>query len=191
MPTEIIDTLVDRLTGVRRNANGFVARCPAHHDRRPSLYIHKGVKGWLLNCKAGCTVSSVMGELGLRVSDLFYETGNSDFNVAGLNATAGMNNLIRATRPPPMDWRLTRFDDVAWSVWPSDERGYALACIEHHVVVGRPFDDAMKSWHYLKDTWLRVWIGEAWEAATEPKRNWREVTEWMANQMRRTVWTQR
>jgi hypothetical protein len=42
--------------GGRRGGQGWVARCPAHHDRLPSLSIADGVDdGLLLRCFAGCS----------------------------------------------------------------------------------------------------------------------------------------
>ena len=39
----------------KKSGDGFVARCPAHDDRNPSLSIAEGDDGkTLLNCHAGC-----------------------------------------------------------------------------------------------------------------------------------------
>jgi len=50
-----IQRLFSHLAGVRRNGHGWVARCPAHDDREPSLSLDEGDDGRaLVHCHAGC-----------------------------------------------------------------------------------------------------------------------------------------
>jgi hypothetical protein len=69
----IAEALLSRLDGVRKSGAGrWVARCPAHEDRSPSLSIGEGTDGRLLmRCFAGCEVAEVVGAIGLDLSDLF------------------------------------------------------------------------------------------------------------------------
>lgn len=67
------DELLARLDGVRRTARGWVSRCPAHDDRRPSLTITAGERAWLVHCWAGCTLDAICAALDLPVSALFYD----------------------------------------------------------------------------------------------------------------------
>jgi hypothetical protein len=67
------EDLIARLDAVRTTGpDRWIARCPAHLDRHPSLAI-RGLKDGrtLLHCFAGCPVDSVVSALGLRLSDLF------------------------------------------------------------------------------------------------------------------------
>jgi hypothetical protein len=67
-----IDEFVSRLDRARKQAGGWVARCPAHEDRIPSLSVGEGADGRVLvHCFAGCTVDAVVAALGLTVVDLF------------------------------------------------------------------------------------------------------------------------
>lgn len=68
-----IDTILTRLDGVRQAARGWVARCPAHDDRSPSLALDVGADGEtvLLHCFAGCSASEVLASVGLSLADLF------------------------------------------------------------------------------------------------------------------------
>lgn len=67
-----IETFVTLLPGARRSGSGWVARCPAHEDRRASFSVAQGQNGRVLvKCHAGCTVDSILDALGLRRSDLF------------------------------------------------------------------------------------------------------------------------
>ncbi len=56
--------MLDRLNGKRRAGAGWVARCPAHDDREPSLSIGVGRDGRvLLHCFAGCSYSEIVERL--------------------------------------------------------------------------------------------------------------------------------
>jgi archaellum biogenesis ATPase FlaH len=70
--TDPVERVLARLDGVRRESDGgFVARCPAHDDRRPSLRVARGDRGnCLLHCRAGCSTDAVLHSLGLRMADL-------------------------------------------------------------------------------------------------------------------------
>lgn len=71
-----IDGLLSRLHGVKAgNAVGrYIARCPAHEDRSPSLTIRaEGDGRILLHCFAGCSAIDVVSAIGLSMSDLFPE----------------------------------------------------------------------------------------------------------------------
>jgi hypothetical protein len=68
-----VEELLRRLEAVRRTSRGFVARCPAHADRHPSLSISKGERGILIKCWSGCEFREITDALGLRVSDLFFD----------------------------------------------------------------------------------------------------------------------
>lgn len=60
--------------GRKHRPNGsrqWIAQCPAHPDRNPSLGIKAAEDRALLNCYAGCETSSVLAALNLRPSDLF------------------------------------------------------------------------------------------------------------------------
>lgn len=60
-----------RLDGVRKRRAGWVARCPAHPDRTPSLSINEGDDGRvLLYCFAGCDFQAIVAALGLAARDL-------------------------------------------------------------------------------------------------------------------------
>ena len=65
---KVLAALPDR----RKSGRGWVARCPAHDDRNPSLSVDPGDDGRaLVKCRAGCTTEAVVGALGLRLADLF------------------------------------------------------------------------------------------------------------------------
>ena len=66
-----LDTLLARLQGARRSGNGWMARCPAHADKSPSLSMRDENGRVLLHCFAGCAVEDICAALGITVSELF------------------------------------------------------------------------------------------------------------------------
>ena len=64
--------LLDRLDGVRASGPGrWVARCPGHQDKAPSLSIREIDDRTLIHCFAGCAAADVLAAVGLSLRDLF------------------------------------------------------------------------------------------------------------------------
>jgi len=58
---------IAKALGGRRVGRGWIACCPAHHDRRPSLSIHEANNGKVLvRCHAGCEQERVIAVLRSR-----------------------------------------------------------------------------------------------------------------------------
>jgi len=56
----------------RNNLRSFVARCPAHDDKSPSLSIDLTSKGnILIHCFSGCGALAVLEALNLNWADLY------------------------------------------------------------------------------------------------------------------------
>lgn len=74
-----IEEVLGRLQGVYQTRPGkWVARCPAHDDKTPSLSIREAEDGRvLLYCWAGCPTERVLAALGLSWRDLFPESGTA------------------------------------------------------------------------------------------------------------------
>lgn len=73
------DRLLSRLEGVRQTGPGrWIAKCPAHDDRSPSLSIRELADGQLLlHDFAGCAAADVVQAAGLSLADLFPDGGSS------------------------------------------------------------------------------------------------------------------
>ena len=73
-------TLLERLDGVRPTGPGrWIAKCPAHHDKRPSLAVRELDDGRvLLHDFAGCETTSILSSIGLEFSALFPERNLGD-----------------------------------------------------------------------------------------------------------------
>lgn len=67
--------LLDRLERVKQTAPGrWLARCPAHEDRSPSLSVRELEDGRVLIYDfGGCDVQAVLDALGLEMQSLFPE----------------------------------------------------------------------------------------------------------------------
>jgi hypothetical protein len=68
-----LERVLEALPDARQQGNQWMARCPAHDDKRPSLSV-LGVPGRaLVKCHVGCQTVDVVAALGLRMADLFDE----------------------------------------------------------------------------------------------------------------------
>ena len=68
----VADRFLARLEGVRQTGRDkWIARCPAHDDRSPSLSIGHVDDRLLIHCFSGCDVLDVLHTVGLEMSDLF------------------------------------------------------------------------------------------------------------------------
>lgn len=66
--------LLDRLDGVKATGPGrWVARCPGHQDKAPSLSIREIDDRTLIHCFAGCAAADVLAAVGLSLRDLFED----------------------------------------------------------------------------------------------------------------------
>jgi hypothetical protein len=70
-----IDRLLARLEAVHQVGPGrWIARCPAHEDRRPSLSVRETADGCVLVYDfAGCGAADVLGAVELDFADLYPE----------------------------------------------------------------------------------------------------------------------
>lgn len=76
------DTLLARLDRVKPvGLDAWVASCPAHEDKRPSLSIKQVDDRALIHCWAGCGAADVVAAVGLSLADLF-ERRHTDTYVA-------------------------------------------------------------------------------------------------------------
>lgn len=64
--------LLSRLDKVKQTGKGrWIACCPAHQDRTPSMVVTEGDDRLLLHCFAGCSVYDILAAVGMDATDLF------------------------------------------------------------------------------------------------------------------------
>ena len=73
-----IERLLSCLDRVRETGDGrWMACCPAHDDKSPSLSIQETSDGTvLIHCFAECNPGDVLAAVGMSLSDLFPNDGN-------------------------------------------------------------------------------------------------------------------
>ncbi len=117
-----VDRLLERLEGVKRKGDNWVARCPAHEDREASLSISEGDDGRaLVYCHAGCKTQDIVAKAGLTMSDLMGENlPSSNGGQRQIVATYSYvdesgTELYQTVRYVPKDFRPRRSDgDGGW-----------------------------------------------------------------------------
>ncbi len=73
-----VNLILDRVQKLKKTgANKWLACCPAHDDRSPSLSVKYVDDKILIHCFAGCSVVDVVEALGLELKDLMPD--NPDF----------------------------------------------------------------------------------------------------------------
>jgi len=66
------EKILDRLESVHEKGPGrWIAKCPAHPDKTPSLAIRDVDGKLLLHCFAGCSLHEIVSAAGVELSDLF------------------------------------------------------------------------------------------------------------------------
>lgn len=69
------ERVLANLTKVRGRNGNYVACCPAHDDKSPSMTIRETPDGKILmHCFSGCSIAEITGAIGVDLSDLFPPT---------------------------------------------------------------------------------------------------------------------
>ena len=69
-----VETLLNRLDKVRQTGPGkWIARCPAHQDKSPSLSVLDTGTRTVIHCFAGCEAEDVLAAVGLGWRDLYRD----------------------------------------------------------------------------------------------------------------------
>jgi hypothetical protein len=63
----VIEDILPRLEKVKKTGRGnWLARCPSHDDKSPSMTLHEAPDGRVLvRCWAGCSFEEIVGAVGL------------------------------------------------------------------------------------------------------------------------------
>lgn len=75
-----LENILSRLNKVRGRNGNWVACCPAHEDRSPSMTIRETPDGKILmHCFSGCSIGEIAGAIGVDLSDLFPPSDTADY----------------------------------------------------------------------------------------------------------------
>ena len=142
-----INDLLAQLDGVRRSGSGWIARCPAHDDRSPSLSVREGNRGLLVKCWSGCAVAEIVDALGIEVRDLFYDSRDARPHVR--RETARHREIERERRAQDRRTRGALIDsrreaenlilsakNIDISAWPDDKLGRVMDALgaAYHII---------------------------------------------------------
>ncbi|MFM1889341.1 MAG: hypothetical protein RLZZ565_98 [Planctomycetota bacterium] len=137
-----IDAVLPRLRKVKPNGDrSWLACCPAHDDRNPSLSVSVGDDGRVLfNCFAGCSSDDVRSALGLEWRDLHAEL---------------IEDVRRGTRAPRAAPSAPQSDEVATKAAadadpePPTPTGHAYGSLDEVLdAYGRSLGEPNATWHY-------------------------------------------
>lgn len=122
--TDPVRRILEQLHQVQRHGAGWMAKCPSHEDRNPSLSIGVGRDGCaLLNCHAGCSVETICAALGLTPRDLFPAdsakptNGKAEIVAAYDYVTETGQVSYQVVRFLPKDFRQRRPDGAGGWIW--------------------------------------------------------------------------
>ncbi|MHC8288731.1 DUF927 domain-containing protein [Pseudomonas sp. XS1P51] len=101
--------VLPRLDGVKKSgADSYMAKCPAHQDKSPSLSVASGTDGRvLIHCFGGCHTSDVLAAVGLELKDLFAgnlsDTARLDYRRRSLESARSQARLIQSIAAAQLD----------------------------------------------------------------------------------------
>jgi 5S rRNA maturation endonuclease (ribonuclease M5) len=117
---------LSRLERVNKTANGWMALCPGHPDKTPSLSVSTGEDGkTLIDCKAGCSPEKVCAALGITLADLFADKPSRKGAGRKIAAQYPYHDadgklLFEVVRYDPKDFRQRRPDGKGGLIWNMD-----------------------------------------------------------------------
>lgn len=156
------DDVAERCERSRRSSGGWMAQCPIHEDRLPSLKISAGKKGTILYCHAGCRTEDVLAALNIDSAMLFYDYDGARYVDTGL--AAEFRSLVKAVRGTDMKrphtlGQLMRVAFTGGSVELQVDR-WVRAYVAHGDLMDMPFDpDHDVTWADGEGDW---WERGAW-----------------------------
>lgn len=154
--------VADMLEQPRRASGGWMARCPSHEDRSPSLSIKDGKTATLVSCHAGCTTNDICAALGIHVSQLFHDYSSNGRGTTSIDLK--FRELLAQQRNKDKPKAHKTLGDVMWWTLKPDivEERWFAAYDEHRLFMDMDFHDAMKMHGIIRDTvvWtvLEPWI---------------------------------
>lgn len=139
--------------GAKRSGSGWMAKCPTHKDRLPSLAIHTGKKGTILNCHAGCRVKDICLDLGISMPQLF-----ADYTEGGSHNTELdmlLREVIRKKQGPDLRPNILKLGEVMDMAFSGTVEDACRAHVYAHSYLEYEFMEAWGMWHITAD--LAVW----------------------------------
>jgi len=121
-----VETIAQHLRARRTGEGRWMARCPAHPDRAPSLSIWRGRKGTVLHCFAGCDIRDILIAAGLRFADLFDGAPATPAQLTEMNRERAAQAAVDERRRRSLR---SLEDNVTKLAWIRNELGAKLAAL--------------------------------------------------------------
>ncbi len=127
------------LHGVKEAQGGqFMALCPAHNDRKPSLSIKQLDGKILVRCFAGCELTDILKPVGLNSRDLFFNSRKADtkleyrvieavYHYDGFEVVRTRPKAFYQRRPDGKGGYINNLKGVKLSLYHQDELPQAIA----------------------------------------------------------------
>jgi len=136
------ENLIQRLAKVRGRNGSWTACCPAHDDKGPSLAVRELPDGRVLvHCFAGCETESVLGAVGMDMTDLFPPEEKrrqyTDHGKPSVKPAFYASDLMRVIAFEALVVQIVAFD-IASGKRPSEEDRQRL------IVAYQRIDEAMR-----------------------------------------------
>lgn len=92
------EALLSRCEKVRSTGNGtWIARCPGHDDKNPSMTVRELEDGRVLaHCFAGCSIEMILDAAGLGFDDLFPDKPPRSDRIAPLRRPFPAADVLEA-----------------------------------------------------------------------------------------------
>jgi len=135
----VLTALQERGTPAKQHADYWLAKCPAHDDKNPSLSISAGTDGrTLVKCHAGCEPLQITAALGLTVEDLFAPRQSDDVVARYVYTDEAGSPLFRVSRTEQKRFFQERWTGTSYVSGLSDTRRvlYHLPAVMDAVVRG-------------------------------------------------------
>ncbi len=118
------ETVLEKLDSAKKLPNGsYLALCPSHPDKNPSLSVTNSNGKVLLKCFAGCDTEQILSALGLSLTDLFDDKPqDSKPKVVAEYPYCDINGKLMfvVERLEPKSFRQKKPDGKGWSWSTSD-----------------------------------------------------------------------
>ena len=113
------ETVLEKLDSAKKLPNGsYLALCPSHPDKNPSLSVTNSNGKVLLKCFAGCDTEQILSALGLSLTDLFDDKPqDSKPKVVAEYPYCDINGKLMfvVERLEPKSFRQKKPDGKGWS----------------------------------------------------------------------------
>ncbi len=128
----ITSDFLSRLQKVKKTrSDSWLACCPAHGDKSPSMTIRELSDGRLLvHCFAGCSVENIVGSIGLELSDLFPEKPVFDHSMPQRRERFNPFDVMRAVAFEARVAAIASFDMARGNALDEGDRARLLLAAE-------------------------------------------------------------